>query len=130
MYRQRTRQNVLSTHNAKHPVWKQQLIEIPPPMRRQIGYRVPVRLSLRACKLLAAQIEESQAPDDPLWDLLYETRIAISNAHSSALSVQCYVTIGKKLVSFWACLDTNCETAIHIITAQEYEHQAVSRSYL
>ena len=99
------------------------LIEVDPPLRKEAGYRRPVRITIGVASLVTPEEEEvdaGQSLNGRLWDTLHMARIAINNADRRDIVVPFEVNLGGQTATLWACLDTTSEPAIHIIRPEEY----------
>ena len=99
------------------------LIEVDPPLRKEAGYRWPVRITTGVATLVTPEeeeVEEGQSLNGRLWDTLHMARIAISNADRREFVVPFEVILGGQTETLWACLDTTSGPAIHIIRPEEY----------
>jgi hypothetical protein len=109
---------LIHTYTAAEALREGRLVEVSPELRREAGYRVPVRLTTGVIELLTSEKEEWKR-EGRLWDTLYLARVAIANAERSAVTARFEVTVGDRAASLWACLDYSSGPAIHIVTPQE-----------
>ena len=99
------------------------LIEVAPPLRREAGYRWPVRITVGVASLVTPttqEVGEGQSLDARLWDTLATARTAISNAERQELAVPFEVSLGESTILLWACFDTTHGPAIHIKRRKEH----------
>ena len=115
--------NLIHSYTAEQAVADGALIEVHPDLRREAGYRWPVRIARGvACLVTPSQeeVRQGQSLNGRLWDLLWMARIAISNADSHEHIVSFDVTLGGRTPTLWACVDLTSGPAIHIIRPEDY----------
>lgn len=113
----------LYSYTAKQAIEEGVLLEINSEWSEEAGYRWPVRITQGVSALAAPTAQERhQGHTFPghLGDILWLARSAISNVQAGERIAPFDITLGKRIIRLWACLDTSNGPAIHITTPQEY----------
>ena len=113
---------IIHKYTAEQAMAEGVLIEVDPPLRKEAGYRWPVRITIGVASLVTPEeeVDAGQSLNGRLWDTLHMARIAINNAERREFVVPFEVILGNQTATLWACLDTTCGPAIHIIRPEEY----------
>ena len=113
---------IIHKYTAEQAMAEGVLIEVDPPLRKEAGYRWPVRITIGVASLVTPEeeVDAGQSLNGRLWDTLHMARIAINNAERREFVVPFEVILGNQTATLWACLDTTSGPAIHIIRPEEY----------
>jgi len=99
------------------------LVELEDDLRREAGYRWPVRITQGIQALITPTQQEArqgQSTEGRLWDILFVARVAIQSAQPDDYLIPFEVSFSGKEITLWACLDTTSGAAIHIVLPEEY----------
>jgi hypothetical protein len=116
-------ENPIYSYTARQAVEDGVLIELEDDLRREAGYRWPVRITPGVQALVTPTQQEArqgQSLEGRLWDVLFVARIAIQSAQGGETLIPFEVSFSGEEITLWACLDTTSGAAIHIILPEEY----------
>ena len=111
------------SYTARQAVEDGVLIELEDELRREAGYRWPVRITQGIQALVTTTQQEArqgQNTEGRLWDVLFVARVAIQSAQIGETLIPFEVSFSGQEVTLWACLDTTSGAAIHIVLPEEY----------
>ena len=90
-------------------------------LAREAGFKWPVRITQGVHELCTPpESNKIESYKGRLWDVLFLAHMAIKRSGSDEILAEFKVKIGREVHTLWACLDSTCGPAIHIILPSEY----------
>lgn len=112
--------NIISAYTAKQAVEDGVLVNVPDDLRKQAGFKIPVRITNTIHSLCTPpKSNKIQSYTGRLWDVLFLASYAIRKAKNDHMCTF-KVKLGRKIHELWACMDGTIGPAIHIMKPEDY----------